>query len=200
MMEKVKLTPEQAEAIKTFCKTYNQQYWLEIFKNNKQIPDWEHEEMRVLTELSDEEFALAVCGWYEIEEPFKVGDWVKIVYDNKTVYGQIDTLAFDDVIANFSDGERRRVHYSEVERMTPEEIAAEKERRKWSSIGREVKEFRVGDIVIFAGEYFAELGPVDIARKNVNIYVDGEGYTSIPFDQLELVVPGEQRFDLKGDE
>jgi hypothetical protein len=206
-MEKVKLTPEQAEAIKTFCKTYNQQYWLEIFKNNKQIPDWEHEEMRVLTELSDEEFALAVCGWYEIEEPYKVGDWLHVTTPNFNFVAKV--VDEYDEYTEFDNG--KRLSSFEFRKATPEEIEAEKKRRKWAAIGREVDEYRKGDIVMVIEKIYAELfveGSVKVSTlPDVVEFVDPQHgpylrglRRCVDVNEIELVCPIEHRFDLKEDE
>jgi hypothetical protein len=200
-MEKVKLTPEQAEAVKIFCKTYNQQYWLEIFKNNKQIPDWEHEEMRVLTELSDEEFALAVCGWYEIEVLFKVGDWVVLLGDIcEIIRFQCDTPMKDDgrcylTLKRLPDGiEYYNIPREHVRLATHEEIAAEKERRKWVAIGRKHGEFKKGDIVMFKG--YADI--VEFVNLQHGPYLKGlKRYVDL--NEIELICPVEQRFDVKED-
>jgi hypothetical protein len=196
-MEKVKLTLEQAEAIKTFCKTYNQQYWLEIFKNNKQIPDWEHEEMRILTELSDDEFALAVCGWYEIEEPYKVGDWLYVSTPNSDFVAKV--VEEESEYVGFDNG--RLLSSFQFRKATPEEIAAEKERRKWAAIGRKVNEYRKGDFVKVKGEEF--YGVVERPLGNDRYQVRDLHYSRSPYidaDILELICPVEHRFDMKEDE
>lgn len=186
-MEKVKLTPEQAEAIEKWKGMANNKQILHAFIGNGKEYGW-LDELECLKSLSFEEMALALCGWYEIEEPYKVGDWLHVTTPNFDFVAKV--IGERDEYTEFDNGER--LSSFEFRKATPEEIAAEKERRKWAAIGREVNEYRKGDIVTYK-----RYGHVDVVA-----FVDSQGiylnqtprYHSA--DEIELVCPVEQRFDM----
>jgi hypothetical protein len=176
-MEKVKLTPSQAEVLeKAF----------EIVNQDKSL--WP-----LLTSI--------LKNGYEIEE-FKVGDWV--VFKS----GLISKITKTDIshkkeqliqVDNIEPGEDADDEYIPVSHVvrkaTPEEIADEKERRKWAAIGREVGEYHAGDFVRHKRYGIDMVGFVDangIYLKALKNYYDK--------DQIELICPVEQRFDLKEDD
>lgn len=91
--------------------------------------------------------------------------------------------------------------------LLPEEEAAEIE--KWAAIGREVGEYRVGDIVAYDDQRWFEnsgigevIGSGDVGNPEVEA-IDYEGCRASYFlkpECLNLVTPVEARFDRKGDE
>ncbi|MCY8266113.1 hypothetical protein MOC48_06890 [Bacillus haynesii] len=88
-----------------------------------------------------------------------------------------------------------------------EEDAAEIE--KWAAIGREVGEYKVGDVVSYDdaygfensgfGEVVSERDGNALRIEAVDYYGDVERY-DVDLDKLELVTPVEARFDRKDDE
>jgi hypothetical protein len=197
-MEKVKLTPTQVEALEKWKGMANRKQILIAFTGEGKQYGW-LDELECLKSLSFEEMALALCDWYEVEEPFKVGDWVVLLGDIcEIIRFQCDTPLKDDgrcylTLKRLSDGiEYYSIPREHVRLATNEEIAAEKERRKWAAIGREVGQYEKGDIVMFGGHAdiveFIELrrGPY---LRDLKRYVD--------LNEIELICPVEHRFDMK---
>ncbi|MCY9452196.1 hypothetical protein [Bacillus haynesii] len=88
-----------------------------------------------------------------------------------------------------------------------EEDAAEIE--KWAAIGREVGEYKVGDVVSYDDAYGFEnsgFGEVVSERDGNALRIEAVGYYGdverydVDLDKLELVTPVEARFDRKDDE
>jgi hypothetical protein len=197
MMEKVKLTPTQVEALEKWKGMANRKQILIAFTGEGKQYGW-LDELECLKSLSFEEMALALCDWYEVEEPFKVGDWVKYTSFNGIVYGQIEKInEFGSAEAQWSDGKGGGIPLYGLMRMTDEEIAAEKERRRWAAIGRGVGEYKTNDIV-----YHEKYG--------YGVYVHGQmiepfnqekfsGWREVKQGTLKLICPVENRFDKKDD-
>lgn len=155
-------------------------------------------------------------------ERLKVGDYAKVVREE---FGHLfDT---DDIIElieagnnpNFkarrlSDGEVWFVDASELVRATDEEVAEakrkqaeEEERKRWAAIGREVGEYKIGDIVAYDDPvWFETSGFGEVVRRRseraiVIEALDNYGYVkryTVPIDRLKLITPAEARFDRKG--
>lgn len=88
--------------------------------------------------------------WEEFkEQKFKVGDWIACDTENGTDIMKI-TCEIDDCfdIDNGYGIKTKRTTDMYYRKATDEEIKQELERRKWKSIGRELREFKVDDIVI----------------------------------------------------
>ena len=145
MMEKVKLTQEQADAVKTAVAKFT---FEESMENH--LAGWISPARSCLNGINTEELARALLIGYEIEETYKVGDWVRYWRtDCSAIIGKIEVIAEKERLfkADNCPDERR---ISDITRhATPEEIKAEKERRVWAEIGREVGEFKPNDVVIF---------------------------------------------------
>jgi hypothetical protein len=196
-MERVKLTPAQVEALEKWKGMANRKQILIAFTGEGKQYGW-LDELECLKSLSFEEMALALCDWYEIEEPFKVGDWV--VFKS----GLISKITKTDIshrkeqliqVDNIEPGEDADDEYIPVSHVVrkaiAEEIAAEKERRKWKSIGREVNDYHKGDIVMVKNyadvvEFVDSIGPY---LRGLKRYVD--------VNEIELTCPVEHRFDMK---
>jgi hypothetical protein len=203
-MERVKLTPAQVEALEKWKGMANRKQILIAFTGEGKQYGW-LDELECLKSLSFEEMALALCDWYEVEEPFKVGDWVVLLGDIcEIIRFQCDTPLKDDgrcylTLKRLSDGiEYYNIPREHVRLATNEEIAAEKERRKWSAIGRKVGEYKTNDIV-----YHEKYG--------YGVYVHGQmiepfnqekysGWHDVKAKELKLICPVEHRFDMKEDE
>jgi len=194
-MEKVKLTPEQAEAIEKWKGMANNKQILHAFIGNGKEYGW-LDELECLKSLSFEEMALVLCGWYEIEEPYKVGDWLHVTTPNFDFVAKV--IGERDEYTEFDNG--KKLSAFEFRKATTEEIAIEKERRKWAAIGRKVNEYRKGDFVKVKGEEF--YGIVERPLGNDRYQVRDLHYSRSPYidaDILELICPVEQRFDLEDD-
>ncbi len=186
-MEKVKLTPEQAEALEK-----ERESWTDDTILQQHVERW-HLQKRdhVLDSLHFTTLAKALYVGYEIEETYKIGDWLHVVTPNFEFVAKV--IGEYDEYTVFDNG--KRLSSFEFRKATPEEIAAVKKRRKWAAIGREVDEYRKGDIVMYK-----RYGHVDVVA-----FVDSQGiylnqaprYHSA--DEIELVCPVEQRFDLEDD-
>lgn len=146
-------------------------------------------------------------------ERLKVGDYAKVVGNESGHYAEIDEIVLvkrdDKDFAPFHceklNGNEAGIFYEdELVRATDEEVAEAKraaaERKKWAAIGREVGEYKVGDIVQYL--YDREIcevvdvdedGRVEVATQNHGICVENQS-------SIELIAPVEARFDRKGDE
>nr|WP_254106791.1 hypothetical protein [Bacillus glycinifermentans] len=143
-------------------------------------------------------------------ERLKVGDYAKVVREE---FGHLfDT---DDIIElieagnnpNFkarrlSDGEVWFVDASELVRATDEEVAEAKraaaERKKWAAIGREVDEYKRGDMVRYLDD--REICEVVAVGEDGRVKVATQNHGNCTENQssIELIAPVEARFDRKG--
>ncbi|WP_434174108.1 hypothetical protein [Bacillus paralicheniformis] len=146
-------------------------------------------------------------------ERLKVGDYVKVVGNESGHYAEIDEIVLvkrdDKDFAPFHceklNGNEAGIFYEdELVRSTDEEVAEAKraaaERKKWAAIGREVGEYKVGDIVqyLYDGE-ICEV--VDVAEDgSVKVATQNHGNCTENQSSIELITPVEARFDRKGDE
>ncbi|EZP77578.1 hypothetical protein H839_08094 [Parageobacillus genomosp. 1] len=178
-MEPVKLTPKQAETFQKVVEIVNQEPSL-----------WP-----LLTQI--------LRNGYEIEEPFKVGDWVVWLGDIcEIVRFQCDTPMKDDgrcylTLKRLADGEEfYNTPREDVRLATEKEIAAEKERRRWAAIGREVGEYHAGDFVRHKRYGIDMVEFVDVENGP---YLRGLK-RCVDDNEIELICPVEHRFDVKGDD
>ena len=87
-MERIRITREQEEALKDFQK------YGTGFKNFVER-DFNYTDIFApLNDFTPEQFALLLCGWYEVEQSFKVGDWVKLI--NSEDYSKVMNEHFDN--------------------------------------------------------------------------------------------------------
>lgn len=134
MTEKVKVTQKQFDWLERYKSDEEIDYAIDIQVHRKRpdspIVDWKPSEV-----------ARAFYNGYEVEPEYKAGDWVT---RENGVVGKITDL--DSHFANLDNLEGIfSLNFKFLRHATPEEIKAEKERRVWKSIGREVGEFRDGD-------------------------------------------------------
>lgn len=152
-----------------------------------------------------EETKLLPCepniNWYEFSEIFVVGDWVYDPY--REIVGKVKFLAHDYIEVDFYDDEIRinkdDDYFYELKRPTNGQILKEKERRKWISVGRDVGEYKEGDIVGYVNECWDVIGELKIVSPNGKlgfypneddcIYEDEEG--------IFLICPVEKRIDMQ---
>ncbi|MBD7984430.1 hypothetical protein H9649_07555 [Sporosarcina sp. Sa2YVA2] len=154
MIEKVKITAEQAEMLKAYKRISDKE-------TGKKLNDLEFfiemrhtfvDSFECLKGFTIEEFAklLYVRNSYEIEPQYKVGDWV--VNSANGRFAKVERVAPDRV---WVDDEKARYFLkSSLRHATPEEIKAEKERRVWAGIGRENIGFKQGDVAVDKAGYF----------------------------------------------
>ena len=76
-MEKVKITPEQAEAIEKWKGMANNKQILHAFIGNGKEYGW-LDELECLKSLSFDEMTLVLCGWYEIATEKERRKWAAI--------------------------------------------------------------------------------------------------------------------------
>ncbi|MGG4089683.1 hypothetical protein ABEV65_19700 [Bacillus licheniformis] len=146
-------------------------------------------------------------------ERLKVGDYAKVVRNESGHYAEIDEIVLvkrdDKDFAPFHceklNGNEAGIFYEdELVRATDEEVAEAKraaaERKKWAAIGREVGEYKVGDIVQYLDDReicevlaVGEDGRVKVATQNHGNCTENQS-------SIELIAPVEARFDRKGDE
>lgn len=122
-MDKVKITQEQAEAIKHFKKVYP-----EKFKG-----------------MRYQEFYDALINGYEIEPVFKVNDWV--VCEAENIIGQVK-YSYNNGMAIKLFGYCSDFDKCALRHATPEEIEQEIEIRKWDKYNRGVWDLKEGDVMI----------------------------------------------------
>lgn len=148
MIGKVKLTREQAVIMELFKTSKSKENILkDILMAEKQAY---HKNNECLKSLSFEDMARALLIGYEVEETFKVGDWV--IYTNKkeeSFTGKIEGFESHGFIKTdiYADAKVKQwFRKNNIRHAAPEEIKVEKERRWWKSINREIGEFKKGDI------------------------------------------------------
>lgn len=129
MTEKVKLTQEQAWMIENHRGSFER---LMRKHHTKNCPTY-------IDELTTQQVVDAYFGGYEIEETFEVGDWVMNTSINKS--HELKEELCVKINAN-------RGYYKHLRHATPEEIAEEKQRRWWAKHGRNVFEFKKGDLIV----------------------------------------------------
>lgn len=138
-MEKIKLkvTQRQKEWLDKYKTDEDVTYAIDIQPLRKRpdspIVDW-----------TSAKVARALLIGYEAEETFKVGDWVVWETEYETLTLKIEKIKVRETGMKVFSTDEFSMEYIK-RHATPEEIKAEKERRVWKSIGREVREFRVGD-------------------------------------------------------
>ncbi|WP_163526647.1 hypothetical protein [Halobacillus ihumii] len=190
MTDKLVITKEQSGALDLF-NSYDLLFidfinpeteWVGAFKS--------------LNNFTPEQFALLLCGWYTVEEPFKVGDWVvhglaeKIF---KADIGKVTKLVEDGLHADNGMGG----YIGAFRKATPQEIAQEKERRRWKAIDREPGQIKPYDIVTH--EYHKGLLEV-VSVEGEHAFVSDNFAGSekkVLKTFLTLDTPSEQRFGLE---
>lgn len=170
-MEKIKLTVEQGKAIESLLVVMSADGILNEFARGVSSSCgscWQY-----LNELPMSELARALLVGYEVEETFKVGDWVSLIGSPLTtfkIYAVRNSHAVPDWLKGIYDcGDtdvRDWMQFNTIRHATPEEIKAEQERRVWKSIGRRYQEIKVGDISIFKDNTFGRIVNVELAIRD----------------------------------
>src|SRR5699024_9985253 len=105
-----------------------------------------------IDELTTQQVVDAYFGGYEIEETYEVGDWV---YVDWITGARLHKVAETEGIKTKAGKPALKIHGDgnilapiEITRhATPEEITKEKQRRWWAKHGRNVYEFKEGDLI-----------------------------------------------------
>ena len=190
-MEKVKLTRKQADALEKAISDYG----IDTTMHDHSPNNWGGL-LAPLNELKPHQMARALYIGYEVEETFEVGNWV--VYDNGVERGygyktnQIKDV--DEQKAYFDEG--RRMHLTSLRHATPEEITKEKQRRWWVRHGRDVYEFKEGDL-IKRGDLTSEVEEVKEKIIWIKFNKSKGTYTREYYDQIKVICFAEDRKDLE---
>lgn len=193
MSGKVKVTEKIAKLIKNSLDKYPKHVIVEHYHS---IAAKYREEMDLDTLIK------ALYIGYEIEEQYKVGDWVFVnnngdewVAKIATGTGVRDVFYVDE--CPYVDN-KQYYHISKFRHATPEEIAKEKKRMFWVKLGREVDEYREGDIINHEGQYGSVID-CDMNNKKESITFECAPYVSklnyVSARKILLVTPVEQRLD-----
>ena len=180
MTEKARLTQEQADAIEEYKRCQRSNHYQESV--NKQR--YNLYLAKCLLDLTSSEFMDALYIGYEVEPVFEIGQWVKST-EGKGI-GKIIKIDDCNYYTDFGLASSKRD--MTIRHATPEEIAEEKERRWWASQGREILEFREGDVV---------------KRNGRNVYIVNcpEATRDIAKDNIiEIVCFAKDRLDVKTNE
>lgn len=194
MSEKVKVSHRQNIALDEM-KNQNNDDW---FINNHQSACGYDENWSSLEKLSVAELSRALYIGYEVEEEYKIGDWVFVDWNlsDGEVYEVID-IEKGCVRIDWKGNQWPSMDI--VRHATEEEITQEKERRFWNSLGRDVWELKLGDILSRSHEDFAESITVKEIKDDINHIVFFEETFSKHIhtvrNKFKLACPVEQRLD-----
>ena len=146
-------------------------------------------------------------------ERLKVGDYAKVVRNESGHYAEIDEIVlvkrddkdFEPFHCEKLNGNEAGIFYEdELVRATDEEVAEAKraaaERKKWAAIGREVDEYKRGDMVRYLDD--REICEVVAVGEDGRVKVATQNHGNCTENQssIELIAPVEARFDRKGAE
>lgn len=193
-MEKVKLMKEQAEAIEHALQEVDEykgnpdRLLRHASMNNVNFRN----ELHPLDTIDIVTLAKALYIGYEVETEFKVGEWVAIDYkEHGTKVGKIKGYIKKD--AFYIDNNHATGNIMNTRHATPEEIAAEKERRWWAKHGRDVWELRPGDLLVSDIGVFKEVQEIN----NDSVTFVHENYVAMDNLKLyyKLVCFAENRLD-----
>ncbi|MGZ3123951.1 hypothetical protein ACT17C_20235, partial [Bacillus subtilis] len=123
---------------------------------------------------------------------FSVGDIVEIV---ESEYGEHDVDFYVMSLAGDNSGYIRKTP-EYIVRATDEEVAEAKRAAKWAEIGREVGEYKVGDVVRYdyGDNEICEVVD-DTEDGRVGVQTKDYGICREKPDTLRLITPVEARFD-----
>src|SRR5699024_9714190 len=167
-MEKVKVTREIADAIKFGIKHHSKD---DIVRAHTNVKGWRLVcELKPLRHMPLDRLIKALYIGYEVEETFKVGDWVVDVYEGIT---RIDSKEKEGLW--IGEGTLTWVNYDgecyeRLRHATPEEIATEKQRRWWAKHGRDVWELKENDLIYYDDEFkeveeVSEIGAIMLSSE-----------------------------------
>lgn len=201
-MDKVKLSkiPKWIGTMIEGCVGYEKIGIFRALLTCKNIELWSKKEHGNLVKL-----AQAIEYGYEVEEDFKVGDWV--VYEYSNLIGKIIEKPEHNYLTDILYGSIPQMFTRECLRIaTTEEIEAEKKRRAdeekkvWSDLGREVNEYRKGDIVEYDCDFFfVNTVEEGLTFKDCSLVEirNAHGCRQPSARDIHMVCPVEQRLDKK---
>lgn len=207
MNEKVKITAEQAEAIKTWCADGDIAELLEyhaemIYRADGWLKGGFYEP---LNDLDQSDMARALLIGYEVEPEYKVGEY--IVYENehlkntmKIVSLNNERIAVEPIYEGFKGCDTISVNSPLIRHATPEEIKAEKERGWWAKQGRDVWELKQGDVLMATRREIYEV-TADPKSHEFNCYTGNDEYDfdieECKNDNWEVICFHENRKDVR---
>jgi hypothetical protein len=148
MTKKITLTKEQAEAVELTNKySNNMKQVLGYILQGQQIPN---ERFRPLSELPLEDLmkALVIPYSYEVESQYKDGDIIYYYKDHNNFKGFYTVKKQIGDVVEVYETEDASFGTKNIRHATEDECRKFEEEKVWKSIGREVGEFRVGDVTI----------------------------------------------------
>jgi hypothetical protein len=175
------------------------------FKEHELAPVTEEEIAQAKAELAESKFEVGdyVVALPESDEEYgitntemKLGKVTRVCSDGEII---IEIVAHEDVDVI---GEDYVVEPKYFRKATDDEITEAKEKARWAKIGRKPGEFKKGDIVRYLGGAPTKKGELvevyeDTSGTTTKIkWVDDYGVCTERNDDLELVTPVEQRFDI----
>ena len=180
MIGKIKITQAQADEIKDIRGIA---YAIDIHSFNKR-PD------KAIAGLSTADLARALLIGYEVEPEYKVGDWILITEEcgHKNRAYKIHHFAEGFANLDHENGHRSYWPLRDFRLATPEEIKFEKKRRVWAKLGRNVGEFRIGDVRILDDGNSVRITDVDYARAK---YIQGSLKGFFPVESFISFEDGE---------
>lgn len=146
-MKKIKLTQEQADAVEEYLSGVYGDREILVSDYVTSQESFKYSGHVAINDLELDTLIKALYIGYEVEEDFKVGDWVTIIVDSDSNNIAYEIHRLEGNLANLVYNDEFRSYWpiGDLRHATPEEIKAEKERKVWAKIGREVGEFREGD-------------------------------------------------------
>ncbi len=210
-MDKIKITQGQKEGLHEFVNENTDighlpmsEELLEIFIENRK--HWCSEQRQSIADFTPEQFALLLCGWYEVkfEEEYPKGSFVVKMgevweVDHPQADGHKDNGTCFLALKRSDGVVYHNILRKEIRKATAEEIEREKKRRFWESLGREVDEYRIGDVV--RHEYAKGLGEITKEKGDFKNHVlwsqtfcDSEKTVNKKY--ITLITPVEKRLDI----
>lgn len=154
--------------------------WSNIFEDTKVSAS-------CMKDISPFELANILIKGYEVEPQFKVGDLVVglptgNLYRLKKEFDQYREDQRFEVEFLYGNGNvNTSITTNNVRHATQEEIKAEEKRQLWKSIGREIGEFKIGDVRILEDGNSVHITDVDYARAK---YIQGTLKGFFPVESL----------------
>lgn len=169
MTKKIQLTQEQANKVELAKELKDRRVpLLEYVAKNQEIPNASYRCLKGIS-LDDLARVLYEPNSYEVIPAIKVGDWV-VKADGEKFLNGATAVKIEDVkepYAYWGGAERKNLRIVNFRPATPEEIKSEKERQLWAKLGREVGEFRVGDVRVDEDGYtFSVSSESEVVRIN----------------------------------
>lgn len=122
-----------------------------------------------IADLSFDELVKALYIGYEVESKFKVDDWV-IFKNDVCVKVLRRILEIDEMnkLVRFSMSSKWEQIEDIVRHATQKEIKEEKERQLWKKIGRDIGEFKEGDVRLVDGYSSVYTSATGAAKNDYN--------------------------------